>query len=130
MLFGYGPDWSFFLVPVRLIAAPLFPVKVDCVLNRERYSFVNLSIGPDISVMDDDVSYWTVALDERFTGSQFIPTIAAGNSGLMDAASGLNRIQPPADAINALSVGQWTGPLARGRRPTTVLSGQEEHRGW
>ena len=55
--------------------------------------------------MDDDVSYWTAALDERFTGSQFIPAIAAGNSGLMDAASGLNRIQPPADAINALSVG-------------------------
>ena len=84
--------------------------------NRGRYSFVNLSIGPDIPVMDDDVSYWTAALDERFTGSQFIPAIAAGNSGLMDGASGLNRIQPPADAINALSVGavdRTIGPWQR-----------------
>ncbi len=55
--------------------------------------------------MDDDVSYWTAALDERFTGCRFIPTVAAGNSGLSDPASGLNRIQPPADAVNALSVG-------------------------
>ena len=84
--------------------------------NRGRYSFVNLSIGPDTPVIDDDVSYWTAALDERFTGSQFIPAIAAGNSGLMDATSGLNRIQPPADAINALSVGavdRTIGPWQR-----------------
>ena len=84
--------------------------------NKGRYSFVNLSIGPDIPVMDDDVSYWTAALDERFTGSKFIPAIAAGNSGLMDAASGLNRLQPPADAINALSVGasdRTAGPWQR-----------------
>ena len=55
--------------------------------NEEWYSLVNLSIGPDISVSDDDVSYWTAALDQRFTSSQFIPAIAAGNSGLLDATS-------------------------------------------
>ena len=84
--------------------------------NKGRYSFVNLSIGPDIPVADDDVSYWTAALDERFAGSKFVPAIAAGNSGLMDAASGLNRLQPPADAINALSVGasdRTAGPWER-----------------
>ena len=73
--------------------------------NEGRYSFVNLCIGPDVPVADDDVSYWTAALDERFAGSSFIPAIAAGNSGSLDPASDLNRIQPPADAINALSVG-------------------------
>ena len=73
--------------------------------NEGRYQYVNLSIGPDIPVSDDDVSYWTAALDQRFTHSRFVPTIAVGNTGQRDSASGLNRIQPPSDAINALSVG-------------------------
>ena len=73
--------------------------------NEGRYQYVNLSIGPNISVTDDEISYWTVVLDERFARSGYIPTIAVGNSGDSDAASGLNRIQPPADAVNALSVG-------------------------
>ena len=73
--------------------------------NPGRYQYVNLSIGPDIPVTDDEISYWTAALDHRFADSQFVPAIAVGNSGERDAASGLNRIQPPADAVNALSVG-------------------------
>ena len=80
--------------------------------NEGRYQFVNLSIGPDIPVSDDDISYWTSALDQRFTHSRFVPAIAVGNAGQRDAASGLNRIQPPSDAVNALSVGaadQLTG---------------------
>ncbi|MYC08243.1 MAG: S8 family peptidase [Chloroflexi bacterium] len=84
--------------------------------NTGRYQCVNLSIGPSIPVSDDEISYWTSALDERFACSQFIPAVAVGNSGKSDAASGLNRIQPPADAVNALSVGaadKLTGPWRR-----------------
>ena len=73
--------------------------------NESRYGFVNLSIGPDIPITDDDVSYWTSALDQRFARFQSVLTVAVGNTGSRDAASGLNRLQPPADAINALSVG-------------------------
>ena len=73
--------------------------------NEGRYQYVNLSIGPDIPISDDEISYWTLALDQRFASSRFVPTIAAGNTGQRDAASGLNRIQPPADAVNALAVG-------------------------
>ena len=73
--------------------------------NEGRYQYVNLSIGPDIPVSDDEVSYWTAALDQRFTNAQFVPAIAVGNSGELDAATGLNRVQPPSDAVNALSVG-------------------------
>ena len=73
--------------------------------NEGRYRYVNLSIGPDIPISDDDVSYWTAALDQRFANTQFIPAIAVGNSGELDAATGLNRVQPPSDAVNALSVG-------------------------
>ena len=73
--------------------------------NEGRYQYVNLSVGPDIPVSDDEVSYWTAALDQRFTNAQFVPAIAVGNSGELDAATGLNRVQPPSDAVNALSVG-------------------------
>ena len=73
--------------------------------NEGRYRYVNLSIGPDIPVTDDEISYWTSVLDQRFARSRFVAAIAVGNAGQRDAASGLNRIQPPADAVNALSVG-------------------------
>ncbi|MBI2848476.1 MAG: S8 family peptidase [Chloroflexi bacterium] len=69
------------------------------------YKLVNLSIGPNIPIEDDDISYWTIALDQRFAPGRYLVTVAAGNSGELDSASGLNRIQPPSDAINVLSVG-------------------------
>ena len=84
--------------------------------NEGRYRYVNLSIGPDIPVDDDEISYWTSALDQRFAGSPFIPTVAVGNAGQRDAASGLNRIQPPADAVNALSVGAADKPTGSWHR--------------
>ena len=73
--------------------------------NGGRYRYFNLSIGPDMPVSDDEVSYWTAALDQRFVNAEFVPAIAVGNSGEFDAASGLNRVQPPSDAVNALSIG-------------------------
>ena len=73
--------------------------------NLGRYKLVNISIGPDIPVSDDEVSYWTLALDQRFSSSKSVVTIAVGNGGKRDEASGLNRIQPPSDAVNVLSVG-------------------------
>lgn len=73
--------------------------------HHGKYDFVNISLGPRVPVEDDDVTLWTAALDERFQhGSAFV-TVAAGNDGLMDRASGLSRVQPPADAVNVLSVG-------------------------
>ena len=44
--------------------------------NEGRYQYVNLSIGPDIPVTDDEISYWTAALDQRFARSQFVPAVA------------------------------------------------------
>ena len=73
--------------------------------NPGRYRFVNVSVGPDLPVLDDEVSYWTAALDQRFADAEFVPAIAVGNSGERDADAGLNRVQPPSDAVNALSVG-------------------------
>ena len=78
--------------------------------NQGRYRLVNISIGPDIPVSDDEVSYWTLALDQRFASSKSVVTIAVGNGGSRDEASGLNRIQPPSDAVNVLSVGATDRP--------------------
>ena len=91
------PDFEYFDVLDRIAS------HLD--QNEGRYHYVNLSIGPDIPVTDDEVSSWTSVLDQRFAHSQFVPVVAVGNSGQSDAASGLNRIQPPADSVNALSVG-------------------------
>jgi hypothetical protein len=73
--------------------------------NSGLYSYVNISLGPALAVDDDEVTLWTAALDKRFAHGQCVATVAAGNDGELDAATGLNRIQPPADGVNVLSVG-------------------------
>jgi len=84
--------------------------------NPGRYQHVNLSIGPNIPITDDEVTAWTASLDQRFAGGGFVVTVAAGNDGDRDAASGLNRVQPPADAVNVLGVGASDGNGATWRR--------------
>lgn len=74
-------------------------------LARNKYDFVNISLGPDISVEDDDVTLWTASLDNIFSKGDCVATVAAGNNGERDAASGLNRIQVPSDAVNVIAVG-------------------------
>lgn len=69
------------------------------------YHFVNLSLGPDMPVEDDEVNSWTAGLDERLVGSDSFVTVAAGNSGGNDPLLKLNRIQPPSDAVNVVTVG-------------------------
>jgi hypothetical protein len=77
----------------------------DILDSRPKYDFVNLSLGPDLPIEDNDVHAWTAVLDQLFSGGQTLATIAVGNSGQMDWASGNARIQTPADCVNALSVG-------------------------
>jgi hypothetical protein len=69
------------------------------------YDFINLSLGPNLPVEDDEINSWTASLDVRLVGAESFVTVAAGNSGEDDAALGLNRIQPPSDAVNVLTVG-------------------------
>ncbi len=73
--------------------------------NKGKYEFVNISIGPDIPISDDEISYWTLAIDRRFASLNAVVTVAAGNTGELDANTELNRIQPPSDAVSVLSVG-------------------------
>ena len=74
-------------------------------LDTHEYQFANMSLGPDLAVEDDEVTLWTAALDERFANGAIVTTVAVGNNGMEDAASGMNRVQVPSDAVNVLSVG-------------------------
>jgi hypothetical protein len=69
------------------------------------YAFANISLGPNLAVDDDDVTVWTADLDKRFAHDYALLAVAAGNEGEMPATAGLNRVQPPSDGVNVLSIG-------------------------
>lgn len=78
---------------------------------KGRYPAVNVSLGPDECVSDDDTPhYWTAKLDQatKSFGTLFI--FAAGNNGEDDVSLGLNRVLVPSDMANGLSVGACTMP--------------------
>lgn len=81
--------------------------RICSVLDQRpgRYQYVNLSLGPDLPIEDHEVNVWTSELDRRFATPDALLSVAVGNTGLQDAATGLNRLQPPSDGVNALSVG-------------------------
>jgi hypothetical protein len=77
----------------------------DVLDTSPTYDFVNISLGPALSIEDDDVHAWTAMLDERLADGLTVATVAAGNNGESDADSGLNRVQVPGDSVNAMSIG-------------------------
>lgn len=70
-----------------------------------KYHLINLSMGPNMPMDDGDVTLWTSALDERFASGKWVVTVAAGNDGKEDHDSGMNRVQPPGDGVNMITVG-------------------------
>lgn len=90
--------------------------RIEKILTDKRYDFVNLSMGPRVPVEDDDVHAWTSVLDDRFGKSDTLAAVAVGNDGEGDPALGLNRIQVPADCVNALAVGACDSPGATWQR--------------
>ena len=84
--------------------------RVERVLVEQPYEFINLSIGPELPIEDDEVHVWTAVLDDRLSDATTFASIAVGNGGDRDAAAGLNRIQVPADCVNGLSVGACDSP--------------------
>lgn len=79
--------------------------RIDQALVADEYDLINLSIGPRLPVEDDDVHAWTAVLDDRLSKGKTLATIAVGNDGESPAKDQLNRIQVPADCVNALAVG-------------------------
>lgn len=78
---------------------------VEEVLLSRQYQFMNLSLGPDRPIEDDDVHAWTAVIDTLLSDGETLLTVAVGNNGERDQALGFNRVQVPADCVNALSVG-------------------------
>lgn len=82
---------------------------VEAILLARSYEFVNLSLGPDLCVEDHEVHAWTAVIDEILSNGETLLSVAVGNNGEGDEQAGLNRIQVPADSVNALSVGAVDG---------------------
>lgn len=78
-------------------------IKIRDVLDTGAYSFANLSLGPRLPILDDEVHAWTATLDQVCAKHGILATVAVGNDGELDEE--LARIQPPSDMVNALAVG-------------------------
>lgn len=105
--------------------------RIDDVLSQRHYDFVNLSLGPNLPIDDDEVHAWTAMIDSHLCDGTTLMTAAVGNNGHRDVESGNARIQVPADSVNALSIGAadstsdgWKrapySALGPGRRPGVV----------
>ena len=79
--------------------------RIRDMLQSRKYAFVNLSIGPALSVEDYDVHAWTAVLDELLSNGETLATVAIGNEGEKDWESGNARVQVPSDSVNSLAVG-------------------------
>lgn len=78
---------------------------IEDILISRQYEFINLSLGPDLPIDDDEIHPWTSLLDEYLADGDTFLTVAAGNNGDRDAQTGLNRIQVPSDSVNSVAVG-------------------------
>jgi hypothetical protein len=103
----------------RVVPLPpnLSDPEIYWVLDRIRehvdsggFRLVNLSIGPEMSTDDDEPDRWTAELDTLAYERETLFLVAAGNNGEEDAATGLNRVQVPADMINGISIGACDTP--------------------
>ncbi|WP_392753211.1 S8 family peptidase [Streptomyces sp. LN590] len=79
--------------------------RIRDVLEEKNYDFVNLSLGPELPIEDDEVHPWTAVLDEYLSDGRTFLSVAAGNNGQQDRLSGNARIQIPSDCVNAMAVG-------------------------
>lgn len=78
---------------------------IEEVLLSRQYEFINLSLGPDLPIEDTDVHAWTSVIDDLLSDGNTFMTIAVGNNGARDRASGNARVQVPSDCVNATAVG-------------------------
>jgi hypothetical protein len=86
--------------------------RIQNVLASDKYEFINLSLGPELPIDDDEVHAWTAVLDDYLSRGDCLAVVAAGNGGEGDEAIGANRVQVPADCVNALAVGSADSPDA------------------
>jgi len=91
---------------------------IEDVLISRQYEFINISLGPNLPIDDDEIHPWTALLDNYLSDGDTFLTVAAGNNGENDCASDLNRIQVPSDSVNAITVGAADNTGAEWSRAT------------
>ena len=80
--------------------------RITEVVEQGRHRFVNLSLGPDEAVDEDDEPHqWTLTLDKLAKEHDVAFHCAVGNNGEDDAQTGMNRVLVPADMVNGIGVG-------------------------
>jgi len=84
--------------------------RIIDVISTKKYDFINLSLGPCVPIDDDEIHSWTAILDDYLCDGSTLVTIAVGNDGEGDPLIKANRVQVPADCVNALSVGACDVP--------------------
>jgi len=84
--------------------------RIQNVLSSAKYDFMNFSLGPELPIDDNEVHAWTAVLDDYLSHGECLAVVAAGNGGEGDEAIGANRIQVPADCVNAITVGAADSP--------------------
>ncbi|MEU9807951.1 S8 family peptidase [Mycobacterium sp. NPDC050853] len=105
--------------------------RIESVLTQRNYPFVSISIGPALPIEDNEVHAWTSFWDTHLADGNTLTTIAIGNNGTYDRASGNARVQVPSDSVNAIAIGaadssgqSWQratySAIGPGRAPGTV----------
>ena len=84
---------------------PKINLAVEDPKNQHIKVFV-LSSGPEFPIDDDEVNPLTAMIDKLCHEQDILFAIAAGNDGELD--SPYDRIQPPADTVNGISVGAYS----------------------
>lgn len=82
--------------------------RVRDVIETGSHDIFNLSLGPNMSVDDDEVHPWTSTLDDLAADGSRLIIAAAGNNGAMPDP--LCRVQVPSDGVNCLCVGASDRP--------------------
>ena len=78
---------------------------VEEVLLSRQHQFINLSLGPDLPIEDNEVHAWTSVIDGLLNDGETLLAVAIGNNGENDWESGNARVQVPGDCVNAVGVG-------------------------
>jgi hypothetical protein len=98
-------------------------------VKEKDYKLFNLSFGPEGAIDDDDVDAFTAVIDELLADGKRLCFVAVGNDGDLEDPLGLgvNRIQPPSDAVNALSVGAADSRQSAWKRADYSCMGPGRH---
>jgi len=89
---------------------------IDEQVRANDYDVVTVCVAPNRLVSERIVDRWTSTLDNLSHEKGVLFVIAAGNNGEDPALGGLNRIQVPADATNALAIGAADAPAPKAGR--------------